>query len=123
MGQSHPVRPTALIVENDPAQRELLSVLLEESDLTVIQCESAEAAVLVLEKSAARLVMLFTEVSLAGAMDGIELASIAKRRLPDLNVIVSSDPPRLRRLPDGTQFLAKPWRPLDVLREAERAMH
>ncbi len=49
MGQMEPIRPVALIVEDDQTQRDLLSVLLEESDMHVIQCESAEAAVIVLE--------------------------------------------------------------------------
>jgi CheY-like chemotaxis protein len=123
MGQSHPSRSTALIVENDQAQREILSVLLEESDMQVIQCESAEAAVLVLEKSGGCLTLLFTDVDLAGRMDGIELAYIAKLKFPDLNIIVTSGTPRVRRLPDGTMFLAKPWAPLDVLREAEKSFH
>ena len=48
MGQSQPFRATALIVEDDPTQREMIALLLEESDYDVIACESAEAAELVL---------------------------------------------------------------------------
>jgi len=123
MGQMEPIRPVALIVEDDQTQRDLLSVLLEESDMHVIQCESAEAAVIVLERTGGCLALLFTDVNLAGQMDGIELACIAKQRFPDLNVIVTSGTPRVRRLPDGTSFMAKPWTPLDVLREAEKSLH
>ena len=47
MGQQKPLRATALIVEDDPMQREMICLLLEESDYDVIQCESAEAAVLI----------------------------------------------------------------------------
>ncbi len=122
MGHSLVLR-SALIVENDQTQRERLNVLLEESDMTVIQCESAEAAVLVLKKSGKSLAMMFTEVDLAGEMDGIELAYIARRKFPRLNVIVTSSAPRIRRLPDGTQFMIKPWHPLDVLREAGKSFH
>ena len=50
MGQSKPLRATALIVEDDPMQREMICLLLEESDYDVIQCESAEAAQFVLGK-------------------------------------------------------------------------
>ncbi len=123
MGQMEPIRPIALVVENDQTLRELLSVLLEESDMRVIQCESAEAAVIVLERSGGSLAMLFTDVELSGQMDGIELAYVAKQRFPDLNVIVTSGAPRVRRLPDGTSFMAKPWTPLDVLREAQKSLH
>ncbi len=123
MGQVEPIRPVALVVENDRTLRELLSVLLEESDMRVIQCESAEAAVVVLERPGSCLAMMFIDVDLAGQMDGIELAHLAKRRFPALNVIVASGAPRAGRLPDGTSFMAKPWRPLDVLREAEKSLH
>ena len=37
MGQAKPFRATALIVEDDPAQREMISLLLEESDYDVIK--------------------------------------------------------------------------------------
>ena len=58
---------------------------------------------------------------LAGMMDGIELATLAKARFPDLHVIVTSGAPRVRRLPDGTTFMAKPWSPIDVLIEAQKS--
>ena len=37
MGQSKPLRSTALVVEDDPMQRERMCVLLEESDLAGIE--------------------------------------------------------------------------------------
>ena len=42
MGHSKPFRATALVVEDDVAQREMIALLLEESDYDVIQCESGE---------------------------------------------------------------------------------
>lgn len=122
MGQATPIRSMALVVETNHAQRELLAVLLEESELDVIECDSAETALPVLEKEAASLAILFTELELGGDMDGVDLACAARRHCPDLRIIVTSEAPRLRRWPDGTQFMAKPWRALDVLREAERCL-
>ena len=43
-------KPIALVVEDDPDQRELLTLLLEESELHVFSCESAEAALRILDK-------------------------------------------------------------------------
>ena len=77
MGQSKPFRATALIVEDDPMQRDMICLLLEESAVDVIECESAEAAELVLERAAGNLVLMMTDVQLAGNMDGVELAHIA----------------------------------------------
>jgi two-component system, cell cycle response regulator CpdR len=115
-------KSTALVVENDQAQRAMVALLLEETDIQVIQCESAEAAELVLEKVGGCLCMMFTDVNLAGRMTGAELATKARQRFPSLKVIVTSgrNPPDL---PEGTIFMPKPWRALDVLREAELSRH
>ena len=119
MGQSKPYRATALIVEDDPMQREMICLLLEES-LDVIECESAEAAELVLEQADASLVLMMTDVQLAGHMNGVELAHVAKKFNPEMDVIVTSGKPLRQKLPDGAQFWSKPWAPLDVIREAEK---
>ncbi|MBR0959513.1 response regulator [Bradyrhizobium japonicum] len=121
MAQTKPFRATALIVEDDAMQREMLCVLLEESGYQVIQCESAEAAERVLDNSADALCLMLTDVQLAGSMNGVELAHVAKRRNPKLDVVVTSGRPLKQPLPDGAKFWAKPWAPLDVLREAEIA--
>jgi len=121
VGQSTPFRPTALIVEDDPVQREMLCVLLEECQYDVIQCESAEAAERVLQKSAGCLALMMTDVQLAGRMNGVELAHTAKFYNPRLDVVVTSGNPLHGALPDGAKFWSKPWAPLDVLREAELA--
>lgn len=113
---------TALVVEDDQMQRAMVATLLEETEIQVIQCESAEAAELVLEKVGGCLCMMFTDVNLAGRMTGAELATKARRRFPDLKVIVTSgqNPPDL---PEGTIFMPKPWRALDVIRQAELSRH
>ena len=120
MGQANPPRATALIVEDDVMQREMLCLLLEESDFDVIECESAEAAELVLQRRAGSLSLMMTDVSLAGLMNGVELAHIAKRCNPALDVIVTSGRPLRQPLPDGASFWPKPWAPLDIIRMAEK---
>lgn len=116
------VKHMALVVEDDADQRELVSALLEECDMAVIQCESAESAEVVLERVGGNLSMIFADVNLAGAMTGIELAVIAKSRFPDLTVILTSGG-GVPVLPAGAMFMQKPWLALDILREAERALH
>lgn len=122
MGQARPFRAIALIVDDDVLQREMLVLLLEESGYAVIQCESAEDAQRVLEQGDNALCFLMTDVQLAGHMNGVELAFIAKARNPRLDVVVTSGRPLTQALPDGAKFWAKPWAPLDVLREAEIAL-
>jgi two-component system cell cycle response regulator CpdR len=118
VGQSKPYRSIALIVEDDPMQREMIALLLEESEYDVIQCESAEAAELVLEKCSNSLALLMTDVNLAGRMNGVELAHVARQRNPGLDVVVTSGRKLAQPLPEGVKFWPKPWSALDVLREA-----
>ena len=114
--------PTALVVEHDEDQRALVSVLLEECDMKVVECATGEAAAAVMELLRDTLVMIFIDERLAGHMNGVELAMHARRRLPHVCVILTSSgdaPP----LPADTVFMQKPWRALDVLRVAESALH
>jgi DNA-binding NtrC family response regulator len=121
MGQAKPFKPIALIVEDDVLQRELVVVLLEESEMSVIQCQSAEEALRVLEKMGGWVSMMFTDVNLAGKIDGVELTHLVTRRFPNIHVIVTSGIALTKSLPEGTVFMPQPWLPLDVLREAVRS--
>jgi CheY-like chemotaxis protein len=123
MGQASPFKPIALVVEDDVLQRELAVVLLEECEMGVIECESAEGALRVLEKMGECVSMIFTDVKLAGKIDGVELAHLATQRFPDIHVIVTSGLALTKSLPEGATFMPKPWLPLDVLREAQRSQH
>ncbi|HLG83095.1 MAG TPA: response regulator [Bradyrhizobium sp.] len=104
----------ALVVEDDPLQREVLSDALKRENLDVIQCESAEAAELVVARFGVELRVMVTDVELAGPGNGIELAAFARRCCPDLPIIVVSgaDP---AALPSGIRFFAKPYRISELL--------
>jgi CheY-like chemotaxis protein len=121
MGQAKPFKPIALVVEDDEMQREMVALLLEECDMGVIQCESAETAVEVLDKLGASLSMLYTDVNLSGAMTGVELAYVAAKDYPNIHVVVTSGKALPRELPHHALFMQKPWLTLDLLREAERS--
>src|SRR5262245_5621809 len=88
----NPVSPdwVALVVEDDDDQRDLIGAILEESDVKVIGCDSAEAAIKVMEKVGNRTVFVLTDVDLAGTMDGIELARELGHRWPGTHVVTTS---------------------------------
>lgn len=113
--------PVALVVEDDAAVRDLATAVLEETDLGVIACDSAEAALSVLERTDVTVALLFADVRLPGAMDGVSLAEAVGRRWPDVRVVVTSGASRDARLPVQAVYMQKPWRALDVLVQAERA--
>ena len=112
----------ALVVEDDPEIRALAETLLEETELDVIGCDSAEAALAVLQARGGDVALVFADVRLAGAMDGLQLARAVATLWPRARLVVTSGH-GIRRpdLPSEAVFIAKPWRALDVLVEAERA--
>jgi DNA-binding NtrC family response regulator len=117
-------RTAALIVEDEPSVRELASALLEESELHVIECESAEAALSVLQRRGDTVALCFIDIRLPGLIDGIELARLIEGYWPHVTVIVTSGNPgeRLDALPKSAVYMQKPWRALDVLIAAERVL-
>ena len=115
MGQS---RPIALVVEDNELEREFAATLLEECDMEVIACASAEAAASVIENRREPPCFLFTDVMLPGALTGADLAHLIHDRYPETRVVVTAGDEFPPPLPDGARFLPKPWVPLDLLREA-----
>ena len=123
MDRSHAPCPIALVVEDDADVRNLATAVLEESDLDVIACDTAEAAISVLERSGGNVALLFADVRLGAGMDGIALASAVERRWPDVRVVLTSggDARGGEALPAQAVYMQKPWRALDVLVQAEHA--
>ena len=124
MGQKQRTTPLALIVEDDADQRHLVGALLEETDLDVIECESAEAALAVMQGYGNRVLLVFVDIRLPGIIDGVDLARAVRRHWPHVRVIVTSGDPgdRLNQLPREAAYMQKPWRALDVLIAAEQAL-
>ena len=113
-------KPTALVVEDDDIQRSIVALLLEECEMTVIECNSGEDAARVLHDSSHGLSMIYADAHLSGDMSGVELAHLARQRFPNVHVVISSGDLSVK-LPFDATFMPKPWRPLDLLREAERS--
>ncbi|WP_375464820.1 response regulator [uncultured Methylobacterium sp.] len=116
------VQRLALVVEDDREIRALAEALLEETELAVVGCDSAEAALAVLQARGGDVALVFADVRLAGAMDGVQLARAVATLWPRARLVVTSghcvDRPDI---PTEAVFIQKPWRALDVLLEAERA--
>jgi DNA-binding response OmpR family regulator len=125
MPHAEHARPAALIVEDEASVRQLASALLEESDLHVIECESAEAALSVLHRRGETIALCFVDIRLPGLIDGIDLARLIETYWPHVMVIVTSGDPgqRLDGLPKGAVYMQKPWRALDVLIAAEKVLN
>jgi DNA-binding NtrC family response regulator len=125
MNALQPEPHLALIVEDDPDVRALAAVLLEETRLDVVEVESAEAALDCLQERGGEVAMMFADVRLPGTMDGVQLARAACKLWPTVRVVLTSGDPSVHSedLPESVTFMPKPWRGLDVLVQAEKAIH
>ena len=103
----------ALVVEHDASQREFVAELLRSKGLEVVECSSSEVAELVLVSTGPELRALVTDVELGGETSGLELAQYAKRKFPDLNVVMVSG--RSPYVPQDASFLRKPYQPDQLL--------
>ena len=123
MGRIQSKRRIALIVEDDAEVRQLMKMVIEEAELDIIECDSAEAALATMLLRGKDVAMIFADVRLSGEMDGIGLAREVKMRWPHLVVVLTSGSAvdHLGQLPPGVEYMPKPWKALDVLTAAERA--
>jgi CheY-like chemotaxis protein len=109
--------PCVLVVEDEPLIRLDVVDTFEKAGCSTIVAATAEEAVgAVLEYPS--LGALFTDITLPGQMDGLELAHVVKRLRPKAKIILSSGNtlPRAADLPAGARFIAKPVRP-ELLQE------
>jgi CheY-like chemotaxis protein len=124
MGQAERPLRTALVVEDDRDLRDLAATVLEETEMKVVEATTAEEALRYLGESADEVAFAFVDVRQPNRMDGVDLARDVGRKWPWIKVVVTSGNPGERQLslPRNARCLQKPWRPFDVLVEAERAM-
>ena len=95
--------------------RALAEALLEETELGVIGCDSAEAALNVLQARGGEVALVFADVRLAGEMDGLQLARAVATLWPRARLVITSGgaggpPRRAGRGRVHPQALARPRR-------------
>ncbi len=105
---------TVLVVEDNTRLRNAAVRQLEELGYRVREAENAAAALAILV-TADRADLLFTDVVMPGAMDGIDLAHQALRLRPTIKVLVTSGFPGTRGADQSTTsyafpLLGKPYR-------------
>jgi DNA-binding NtrC family response regulator len=90
--------------------------------MEVLESQSAEEAMSLLDQVGDEVCLLITGVKLAGSMSGLTLARQVKNRFPDMDVVITSGYSPPEQLPGHAKFMPKPWRALDVIQEAGRAI-
>ena len=104
---------TILVAEDDEGVRATLVELLLELGYSVLKAKDATSALTVIESGVA-IDLLFTDVVMPGSLKSLELARIARQRVPGIavlftsgyaqNVITYGD-----RLEEGVELLQKPY--------------
>jgi len=105
-----------LLVEDEALISDLVTDALVEQGFAVHAVETADDALRYLEGGGA-VDVLFTDINLPGAIDGAELAVLARTLRPDLPIVYASGrftASDLNPLVPRSIFLAKPYDPADV---------
>ena len=99
-----------LIVEDEPLIRFNILDVLEEVGHVALEAANADEALVVL-KGRQDVDILFTDVNMAGSMDGLQLAKRVRAMRPNIGIIITSGMVRLdpMTLPANTAFLPKPY--------------
>lgn len=107
-----------LVVEDEFLIRILVSDHLRELGLTVVEACNGDEAIAIL-KSGTAIDLVFTDVRMPGASDGIDLLAYIKSTQPEMPVVVTSGhlEPGLAYAAGAAGFLGKPC-DLDTITEA-----
>jgi CheY-like chemotaxis protein len=102
--------PTILVVEDEPLIRLSATEALDALGFVVLEAGNAEEAIAVLE-IVTDVSVVFTDVQMPGAMDGVALAAVIRQRWPNMAIVVTSGQvrPAEVEVPAGTDFLTKPY--------------
>lgn len=101
-----------LVVEDEPLLRDLAVEMLADTGRSSFQAGSAAEAMAILIDHAPEICILFTDVNMAGAVDGLGLAKTVGVSWPWISILITSGraaPPR-DEMPNRAQFIPKPWR-------------
>jgi PAS domain S-box-containing protein len=115
-----------LVVEDDPDLLTHAAGILRSQGCVVSTAETADIALARLRELGDRVDLLFTDVTLPGAMDGRALAAAARACHPGLRVLLttgySENAIGPEELTDGVTLLPKPYRRADLARKVADAL-
>jgi CheY-like chemotaxis protein len=108
-------RAVILIVEDELLIRLNAVEMIEEAGFEVIEAASADEAIAILEDRL-DITVLFTDIQMAGSMDGLKLAAAVRDRWPPIKIVATSGHVKLDPgdLPEGGRFLPKPYGPAEI---------
>jgi CheY-like chemotaxis protein len=118
---------TVLLVEDNILVADVAAFVLKRQGFTVLLCEDYPSAIAMLA-SINHLDLLFTDVLLPDGKVGTEIASLARKKLPDLPVLFSSGYTAdniSQQLLQQQQvaFLHKPYKPRQLMEAVQQLLN
>lgn len=113
-----------LVVEDETVIRLSAVALVEDLGFEVFEAENADEAIAILEANPG-IRVVFTDIQMAGSMDGLQLVAYAHDRWPPLKFIIVSGncTPGTADMPQGAYFFAKPYDLQAVGRTLHQIIH
>jgi CheY-like chemotaxis protein len=113
-----------LVVEDEPLLRYFATDVLEEGGFSVAEATNAASALKILE-GRRDVRVLFTDIQMPGAFDGMELAREVHLRWPHILLMITSGRkrPTAAEIPDDGRFLAKPYRSTELVGQMNELLH
>lgn len=105
------LRPYALVVDDDELLRMDVAEILEHAGFRLMEAESGDAAIAVLEQHHLDIAVLFSDVEMPGSRNGFALAREAAVRWPYVAIVIASGrlKPSDGDMPTGARFIGKPF--------------
>jgi signal transduction histidine kinase/ActR/RegA family two-component response regulator len=118
---------TVLVVDDDPMVRKAVVAQITSLGYGVVEASSPAEALDVVARND-RLDLMFSDIVMPGAIDGLELARLIRERRPDLKVLLTSGYPDLKAARSSEDsyvqwdILKKPYRRPDLKQALENAL-
>ena len=118
---------SVVVVEDNANVRVMLVAQMESLGYRVVEAESADAALILLEASAGEFDLVITDIVMPGEIDGLALARIVRERWPKLALLLTTGfAEDIADAEDGKAIdfaiLRKPYRKADIARAVRTAL-
>ncbi|MBS0525673.1 MAG: response regulator [Proteobacteria bacterium] len=116
-GPAEAAQRVVLVVEDEVVLRMAVSAHLRDAGFLVIEAVDAQEAVELLHANH-RIQLVFSDITMPGAMDGDQLAGWISARYPEIRILLTSGVTQRGQQP----FIAKPYSFLELQRRVEQML-
>jgi CheY-like chemotaxis protein len=104
---------TVLVVEDDPAVRQVAVSTLQSLGFAVVEAASGDEAARLLNTNG-QVHLVFSDVRMPGELNGIDLAQLIRREMPEIRVLLTTGYVDADGMLGDVDLLYKPYRAADL---------